>query len=210
MNNFLNKNKKNENKENKEVQKNLKSKEENKNEVALLPTDKFKNMVYLKEFLTPQTPAILTAGDKDSYNSMAIEWGLIGVVWKMPLFSVFVKDERYTYEFMKKTKIFTVSLILKKHMKGYKVYGWKSGRDINKEEESGYHMKFLDDGGITFEEAKEFFVCKVVSRIYLTEDDVEEDIHKFYDRVKQYFKNTTPHAQFIGKIIGHYKKEGAE
>ena len=124
--------------------------------------------------------------------------------------SVFVKDERYTYEFMKKTKIFTVSLIEKKHMKGYKVYGSTSGRDTNKEEESGYHMKFLDDGGITFEEAKEVFVCKVVSRIYLTEDDVEEDIHQFYDGVKQYFKNTTPHAQFIGRIIGHYKKEGVK
>ena len=210
MDNFLNKNKKNENKETKKEETNLRNKEENKNEVELLPTDKFKNMLYLKEFLTPQTPAILTAGDKESYNSMAIEWGLIGVVWRMPLFSVFVKDERYTYEFMKKTKIFTVSLIEKKHMKGYKVYGSKSGRDINKETESGYHMKFLDDGGITFEEAKEVFVCKVVSRIYLTEDDVEEDINKFYDGVKQYFKNTTPHAQFIGRIIGHYKKEGVQ
>ena len=94
MDNFLNKNKKTENKENKEVQKNLKSKDDNQNKVPLLPTDKFKNMVYLKEFLTPQTPAILTAGDKDSYNSMAIEWGLIGVVWKMSLsvFSSKMKD----------------------------------------------------------------------------------------------------------------------
>ena len=41
----------------------------------LVPTDKFKKMTFLKEFTTPQMPAILSAGDKNHYNSMAIEWG---------------------------------------------------------------------------------------------------------------------------------------
>ena len=100
----------------------------------LVPTDKFKKMTFLKEFTTPQMPAILSAGDKNHYNSMAIEWGSIGVSWKMPIFTVYVKDERYTYEFMQTTEYFTVSIISKKLFKKFaNIYGTKSGRDMNKE-----------------------------------------------------------------------------
>ena len=100
--------------------KNLRNDEEKKEEELpmpkgeLVPTDKFKKMTFLKEFTTPQMPAILSAGDKNHYNSMAIEWGSIGVSWKMPIFTVYVKDERYTYEFMQTTEYFTVSIISKK------------------------------------------------------------------------------------------------
>ena len=91
----------------------------------LVPTNKFKNMVYLKEFTTPQMPAILSAGNRDHYNSMGI-----GVSWKMSIFTVYVEDERYTYEFMQETEIFTVSIINKKLFKKLGVYGTKSGRDM--------------------------------------------------------------------------------
>ena len=94
MKNFLERNKKKEPKENKNLKK---DEEELMPKGELVPTNKFKNMVFLKEFTTPQMPAILSAGDKNSYNSMAIEWGSIGVSWKMPIFTVYVKDERYTY-----------------------------------------------------------------------------------------------------------------
>ena len=41
----------------------------------LVPTDKFKGMSHLREFTTPNMPAILTSGDKNNYNSMTIGWG---------------------------------------------------------------------------------------------------------------------------------------
>ena len=78
--------------------KNLRNDEEKKEEELpmpkgeLVPTDKFKKMTFLKEFTTPQMPAILSAGDKNHYNSMAIEWGSIGVSWKMPIFTVYVMN----------------------------------------------------------------------------------------------------------------------
>ena len=80
----------------------------------LKPTDKFKNMNRLREFTTPEFPAILTAGDKNLYNSMAIEWGSLGVAFKKPIFTVYVKPDRYTYHVMEKSDIFTVNIIEKK------------------------------------------------------------------------------------------------
>ena len=199
----------NKNKENPES-KNLRS--EGKEELPMLkgeliPTGKFKKMVFLKEFKTPQMPAILSAGDKNNYNSMAIEWGSIGVSWKMPIFTVYVKDERYTYEFMQKTEIFTVSIINKKLFKKFAVYGTKSGRDINKEEVAGTHIKFLDNGGITFDEAEEVFVCKMLGKAYIKDEDAYPGLKAFYERQKKYFKTMNPHALFIGEIIEHYVRQ---
>ena len=204
MKNFLERNKKKEPKENKNLKK---DEEELMPKGELVPTNKFKNMVFLKEFTTPQMPAILSAGDKNSYNSMAIEWGSIGVSWKMPIFTVYAKDERYTYEFMQKTEVFTVSIINKKLFKKFAVYGTKSGRDINKEEVAGTHIKFLDNGGITFDEAEEVFVCKMLGKAYIQDEDAYPGLKAFYERQKKYFKTMDPHALFIGEIIEHYVRK---
>ena len=163
-------------------------------------------MNHLKEFTTPEFPAILTAEDKNSYNSMTIGWGTLGIIWRRPTFTVYVKPERYTYEFIEKSKFFTVSIIDTQNMKGFPVYGTKSGRDVNKEKESGYHIKFLDDGGITFEEAKEVIVCKIMCKTHLKEEDFDKEIIQLYkDNIKG-FISTKPHAKYIGEIICHYNK----
>ena len=203
MKKFLERNKKNKKSENLR-------KEEKKDELIkgeLVPTNKFKGMQFLKKFETPQMPAILSAGTKEHYNSMAIEWGSIGVSWKMPIFTVYVKDERYTYEFMQTTEIFTVSIINKKIFKKFAVYGTKSGRDINKEEVAGTHIKFLDNGGITFDEAEEVFVCKMLGKAYIEDENSYPGLKAFYEKQKKYFKTMKPHALFIGEIIEHYVRE---
>ena len=177
----------------------------------LILTDKFKNMKHLKEVTTPNMPAILTSGDKEHYNSMVIGWGSVGYFWQKPIFTVYVKSERYTYEFLEKYNIFTVSIVSKQMYPKFSVYGVKSGRNINKEEVSDTHIKFLDDGGITFDEAEEVYVCKIVGRAHLTNDDVAPEINEFYELASKKFahiikQSTVPHSLYMGEIIGHYKR----
>ena len=209
MNNFLNKNKSKKSKNLKNSE-NKEAKEINdlpKGE--LKPTGLFpKKLPLLTEELTiPPMPAILTAGDKNSYNSMTIGWGSIGVGFARPIFTVYVKPERYTYQFIEKSKIFTVSYIDKKLYSKFGPYGNKSGKDVNKEEVSGTHIKFLDDGGITFEEASEVFVCKIIAKQHITEKDIHQDIIDLYNgNLKVYF-STNPHVSYVGEIIGHYKRQ---
>ena len=212
MKNFLEKGKKKDKKNLRDGEKKEEQKEEKKEEELpkgeLVPTDKFKKMTFLKEFTTPQMPAILSAGDKNHYNSMAIEWGSIGVSWKMPIFTVYVKDERYTYEFMQTTEYFTVSIISKKLFKKFaNIYGTKSGRDLNKEEAAGTHIQFLDDGGITFKEAEEVFVCKMLGKAFIQDEDSYPGLKAFYEKQKKYFKTMKPHGIFIGEIVGHYVRK---
>ena len=210
MKSFLEKGKKKE-KNLKKVEEKVEPKKEEKKEEKkmgeLVPTNKFKGMHFLKEFTTPNMPCILSAGDKNSYNSMVIGWGLIGAAWQKPLFIVYVKPDRYTYQFMEKTTFFTVNFIRKDLYKKFVPYGNKSGRDINKEEASGVHIQFLDDGGITFEEAEEVYVCKMMARAHLKKEEMSPEIIEFYEKASVAFKqNKEPHGIYIGEIIGHYKR----
>ena len=203
MENFLNKNKS-------KKPKNLKENDKNKEvKYELKPTNLFSNKMTLltTDITIPAMPAIVTSGDKNSYNSMVIGWGSIGVGFAKPIFTVYVKPERYTYQFIDKSDIFTVSYIDKKVYSKFTVYGTKSGKDINKEEVSGSHIKFLDDGGITFEEAVEVFVCKIIAKAHLTENDVHQDVIDNYNNNLKVYFSTHPHTVYIGEIIGHYKRE---
>jgi enoyl-CoA hydratase len=212
MKNFLEKGRKKPDKK-----KNLKQQEKkediNKNQEVpkfpLVPTDKFKGMKLLEEFTTPKMPAIVTAGDKNGHNSLVVGWGLLGVAWSKPLFIVYVKPDRYTYQFMEKTEYFTVSFINKElYKKKFTIYGTKSGRDMDKDKESGAHVQFLDDGGITFEEAEEVYVCKMMAKTYLEEKNLHPEIIEFYEKASKLYKQSkVPHGIYIGEIIGHYKRE---
>ena len=213
MKNFLEKGKKSEKKTENNKNSNLKKSEENNEKKQenksgeLVPTNKFKGMHFLKEFTTPNMPCVLSAGDKNSYNSMIIGWGLIGAAWQKPLFIVYVKPDRYTYEFMEKTTYFTVNFIRKDLYKKFVPYGNKSGRDINKEEVSGTHIQFLDNGGITFEEAEEVYVCKMMAKAHLEHDNIAPEIIEFYEKASSAFKQSKePHGIYIGEIIEHYKR----
>ena len=86
-------------------------------------------------------------------------------------------------------------------------YGNKSGKDVNKEEVSGTHIKFLDDGGITFEEASEVFVCKIIAKQHITEKDIHQDIIDLYNGKLSVYFSTNPHVSYVGEIIGHYKRQ---
>ena len=173
----------------------------------LVPIEDFKGMSFLKSFTAPNMPAILTAGNREKHNSLTIGWGLLGAAWQRPLFLVYVHPDRYTFEFMKTTEYFTVSFIKKEKFKQFVPYGNKSGRDINKEEVAGTHIQYLDNGGITFEEADEFYVCKMVGKAYFKKEDLAPEILEFYEKGKKlYNQSDNPHGLFIGEIIGHYKR----
>ena len=221
MKNFLEKGKKGKKKKTseKEVKKEdnvEKEKEQKKKEEEelpkgeLIPTTKFADITYLKEMTTPTMPAILSVGNKNLYNSMTIEWGSLGVAFKKPVFTVYVKPDkpdRYTYEVMEKSDIFTVNFIERKLLKKFAIYGTKSGKDINKEEEAGTHIKFLEKGGITFGEAVEVYVCKKMAKSVIDENTMDPYIKELYRNNVKVYKTLKPHVLYIGEIIGHYIRE---
>ena len=87
------------------------------------------------------------------------------------------------------------------------IYGVKSGRDVNKEELAGTHIQFLDDGGITFEEADEVFVCKIVAKAYIKDGELDPEIIEMFKKNLKLYTSTSAHTLFVGEIIGHYLRK---
>ena len=77
--------------------------------------------------------ALLTAGDRNNCNTMTIGWCQMGRLWSIPVCTVYVRPERYTYQFMESHDYFTVSVLPLSHKQTtMQVCGTQSGRDIDK------------------------------------------------------------------------------
>ncbi len=61
---------------------------------------------------------LVTAGNKDGFNTMTASWGGIGWLWNKPVAFVFVRPERYTYELLRKA-IISPSLFWEKKIKRF-------------------------------------------------------------------------------------------
>ena len=89
------------------------------------------------------TAALVTTAAEGKVNTMTIGWGTLGVEWGKPLFTVFVRQSRYTKELLDKNGEFTINVPVKgtdvKHILG--VCGSKSGRDMDKIAQLGLHLE---------------------------------------------------------------------
>ena len=138
---------------------------------------------------------ILTAGNKDNFNMMTISWGEMGTLWGKPVVSVFVRESRYTHEFMDKEDYFTLSFVNRMwYNEQLKLLGSKSGRDIDKLKETGFTV-FERPHGISFTDARMIIVCRKLFKQQLDMDAMPEEIRtKFY-------KNGDPHDMYIGEVV---------
>ena len=80
---------------------------------------------------------LVTAGTKEKFNTMTASWGGIGWLWNKPVAFVFIRPERYTYEFVEKNDYLTLSFLGEENKKIHAVCGSKSGRNIDKVKETG-------------------------------------------------------------------------
>jgi flavin reductase (DIM6/NTAB) family NADH-FMN oxidoreductase RutF len=138
---------------------------------------------------------ILTAGNKDSFNMMTISWGEMGTLWGKPVVSVFVRESRYTHEFMDKEEYFTLSFVNTRwRREQLMLLGSKSGRDIDKLKESGFKL-FERPHGLSYTDAELILVCKKLFKQQIDMDKMPEDIrNKFY-------KSGDPHDMYIGEVV---------
>ena len=52
---------------------------------------------------------LITAGTPDHCNTMTASWGGLGVLWRKPVATIYVRPQRYTYTFLEENPYFTLS-----------------------------------------------------------------------------------------------------
>ena len=137
--------------------------------------------------------ALVTAGNKDRFNSMTISWGSMGTLWFKSIVTIYVRPERYTFDFLKSSDYFTVSFYDEKYKDRLIMFGRCSGRDVDKVSESGFSPLFLDKG-ITYKEAKETIVLKKIYMQKLDKKLLSPDVDCYSD-------GGSEHYMIIGEVI---------
>ncbi len=143
--------------------------------------------------------ALLTAGNKESFNTMTISWGGLGTIWNKPVVTVYVKPIRYTYEFMEKEEYFTISFYEDSYKKDLAVLGSRSGRDIDKVALTKLTPEYLEKT-VSFKEAKLTIVCKKIYYQDLVLDHIDKNSisQKDFDR---FYKSEPAHRMYIGEVV---------
>lgn len=97
--------------------------------------------------------ALLAAGKMDNYNMMTVSWGGIGELWGKDVCFVFVRPQRYTFEYMEQNEYFTLSFYGGEYKKELGICGSKSGRDTDKTTLTGFEPVEIGDS-VSLKQAK--------------------------------------------------------
>lgn len=138
--------------------------------------------------------ALLTSGPINKHNSMTISWGEMGTLWNKNVVTVYVKPCRYTYQFMEDNDLFVVSFFDESYKNALSIMGFKSGRDVNKDELS--KLTPMEYKGVTiYQEASLILICK---KIYFN-DLLIENIPG--EAIEQHYQKEKPHRMYIGEVV---------
>ena len=138
--------------------------------------------------------ALLTAGNKESFNTMTISWGGAGTLWSKPVVTAYVRTSRLTHDFMDKEDYFTVSFYPEEYKKTLAVLGSKSGRDMDKMNASGLTPKAVENS-MTFEEAEVTLVCRKLFKQRLNPENIIDE------KAKAFYDGDAEHDMYIGEVV---------
>ena len=147
---------------------------------------------------------LVTAGDESSYNTMTASWGGIGFLWNKPVVYVFIRPERYTFEFIEKSEYFTLSFLGEENRAIHKICGSKSGREVDKVKETGLKPVITEKGNILFEQGRLSLECR---KLYT--DVMKEDCFIDPSVCKQWYGGAHGglHHIYVAEITGAWMRE---
>jgi flavin reductase (DIM6/NTAB) family NADH-FMN oxidoreductase RutF len=157
-----------------------------------------------------KTGVLLTTKVDDKVNSMTISWGTLGIVWSTPIFTVFVREGRFTRGQLEKNPEFTINVPFGEFNRNILgVCGTKSGKNIDKIKELGLTLE--DPSIISVPGIKELpltLECRIVYKKEQDRDAIPEAIKaKFYPQDVDssfYDCNRDFHTAYYGEIVSAY------
>ena len=136
---------------------------------------------------------LITAGDRERCNTMTASWGGLGVLWNRPVATIYVRPQRYTYEFLEDKDCFTLSFFGEDQRENLAYCGSASGREEDKFAACGYHPAFCGDAPY-IAEAELVLVCRKIYWDDLEPEHMDEIAAAFY-------KNHDYHRMYLGEIV---------
>ena len=137
---------------------------------------------------------LITAGDEEKVNTMTASWGGMGVIWGKNVVYIFVRDSRYTKEFLDKQDTFSITFFNSDQKSALKYLGAVSGRDEDKIANARMHIQ-MADGTPFLDEGTLVLLCKKLSA---TKIEPEHFLDIAIDET--WYKDKDYHTMYIGEI----------
>ena len=141
---------------------------------------------------------LISAGTEEKWNTMTASWGALGVVWGKPSATCYIRQSRYTKEFIDNSEYYTLTFLQDGHRDALSLMGSKSGRDMDKMHGSGLTPTFID-GQPTFEEASLVLVCRKRGVTDIALSDMDGEV------VSKWYGDGDCHTMYIGEIVAAYQ-----
>ncbi|MDD3794867.1 MAG: flavin reductase family protein [Lachnospiraceae bacterium] len=173
--------------------------------------DEIKVFDYANEIMKGiKTGVLLTTKADNKVNTMTISWGTLGIEWGKPIFTVFVRENRFTKHQLEESGEFTINIPygeFDKKILGF--CGTKSGHSVDKVKELGLTLvpsEHVSAPGIR--ELPLTLECKVIYKDQQKAHEItEENNRKFYPQdVESTFHgaNKDYHTAYYGEIVSAY------
>ena len=143
---------------------------------------------------------LICAGKPENYNMMTASWGFAGFLWRKPVSMVFIRPQRFTYEFIETNPFYTISFFGEEHRELLNLCGTVSGRDMNKMEVDGLTPIVSPQGNVAFQEAKLVLECR---KLYF--DDIKPEFFLSFE-IEKVYPQKDYHRFYIGEIVNVWKK----
>lgn len=143
---------------------------------------------------------LITAGELNNYNTMTASWGGMGMLWNKSVAFIFIRPQRYTYEFTEREEYFSCSFYNESYRSMLNFCGTWSGRDCNKASEANINPLRLSNS-VAFAEAKIILECK---KIYF--QDINPD-NFLAENIAKHYPEQDYHRMYIGEIIAAWVKD---
>ena len=102
---------------------------------------------------------LITAQKGDKINTMTASWGGLGVIWNKNVATVYIRNSRYTKEFVDSQENFSICVMPQKFRNELSYWGKVSGRDEDKIAKCGFSVAHHNNVPY-FEESRLVLICK--------------------------------------------------
>lgn len=138
---------------------------------------------------------LITAGDGQKHNTMTASWGGVGELWGKYVSTIYIRPQRYTLEFVEKNDFYSLCFFDEEYRGALNFCGTKSGRDFDKDKETGLTPVF-DGIAPYYEQAKLVFLCRKLYRQDMTAESFLQP-----ENLKKWYPEMDLHRMFIGEIV---------
>lgn len=138
---------------------------------------------------------LVSAGNAEKSNTMTVSWGGVGVLWGRDVVFIFIRESRYTKDFIDNGDTFSLAFLDEKYRDALNFCGSKSGRDHDKWKEAG--LTPAEKCGVIYpKESETVFLCRKLAAVPVDADSfIDEGIEP------RWYADHDMHTMYVGEIL---------